>query len=323
MAPVMKERKHRPTRENRLESFLVTREDLASHAEQLAWPSLGEGFSRMPKERWFASAVTTVEDRWRAALIADALKVALPQADSIKLPEAFSSYYLCLLAEITRHHERRVLWSAPHDEFREAPWFMGVAASGGASDVCDRLAPYFWNVWRSGGANRAKWTDEALYTFFMHLVEADLTGIWPARIDDSVLREYAALLRSVGQPEEFRRVLVDCCDYRMAHAWMYDGIDAAKRYSASTTKSVFQMRNTAAILVPYELLYLKYVYEKITGATLSLDADHPMLQSENIVVPQVWPLAESDFGRELAVFLDREIGGTWRDPAPIVPIDIT
>jgi hypothetical protein len=309
----MKETKFHPTRANREESFLVTRDDLREYLATREWDDLQNRFRAAPKERWFSSAVVTAENRWRSALIAHALGIDIPQSPETSLANAFSAYFMCIVAEVHRHRIGKIDWKAPHDEFKEAPWLMAVAAEGGAHDACDLLAPYFLKVSRSGGASRAEWTDIPLYSFFKHLLEAHVSGIWPDEIDEHTLEGYAGVLKNAGDAQLLQAALIDCCDHRMAHTWRFDGIDAPKRYPASTTKSAFQGRSIGAILVPYELLYFRYVYEKVVGRPISLDADHPLLKTEAMRVPSVWPLREDAFCAELFAFFDRDLGPGWRE----------
>jgi hypothetical protein len=125
------------------------------------------------------------------------------------------------------------------------------------------------------------------------------------------LQRFRAAARDSGTPDRFSAALVDYCDYRLAQTWGYDGMDAVRRRPPSVIGSVFDGRGWIALL-PLELFSLKYVFERSTGRTLSLDADHPLLRSAFVRIPALAHLHEEPEVRRVASFGRQIFGEDWK-----------
>jgi hypothetical protein len=114
---------------------------------------------------------------------------------------------------------------------------------------------------------------------------------------------------------EFRKALVSFCDYRVAQAFGYDGMEATRRRSEDRTESVLD-RGGWIRLFPLELFSLRYVYQKTTGKALSLEADHPLLQAPFMKLPALLPLYEDDHIRRALALANEVFGAAWKPLTP-------
>jgi len=194
-------------------------------------------------------------------------------------------------------------------------WLHGLAAGGGAERIADWIATYLVDVF---AAPKARDTfelelmlDVPFRSFIGHLMQANLDGRWPKGVDRMLMRGYGDLLVRAPVPEAFRKALVSFCDYRVAQAFGYDGMESKRRRSEDRTGSVLD-RGGWIKLVPLELFSLQYVYQKATGKPLSLVADHPLLQEPFMKLPALLPLYEDDYIRRAAGLAKEVFGSDWK-----------
>lgn len=210
-------------------------------------------------------------------------------------------------------------YDAPDSDYKHRLILHGLACACGAPHIADWLAPYLLNVLHSGdgaGRNYDLVVDVPFRGFYNVVIKAHVTGVWPEKLDPIPLRAYGDLLMAAGNPEAFRDALVAWCDYRLAQSLGFDGMEATKRRTQDQTGSVLDGGGWRALL-PFELFSLKYVFERTTGKTLSLEADHPLLHVPQMKLPQVLPLYEDDYLRQAIELAEKVYGPGWKKLTPV------
>jgi hypothetical protein len=310
-------RSYRPSTENRAESverlWTELREALP-HAEQLlqSQAALNERDFRARDIRSIGAAC------WqRANHVMKFALVALHAGQSERselLREAVSLMYWG--AEILQYQRRVEPTSDEFEDtfFLERIWLHGLAAGGGAGHIANWTATYLSRVFAATGGTGGILElrhDPAFRVFIGEVMRANVEGHWPKDIDRTTTRTFGDLLIHAGDRAAFRKALIPFGDYRVAQAFGYDGIEATKRRPESRTGSVLDAGGWIKVF-PVELFSLKYVYENATGGALSLNGDHPLLETPAMELPALLPLYEDDFIRR-AVALAREVlGNAWR-----------
>ena len=231
-----------------------------------------------------------------------------------RLREAFSFMYWG--AEIAQHERirERIAYDMRDSTLFGRLWLHGLAAAGGAPDIADWTAPYVSNIFSSGdgtGEILELAADTPFRIFFQHLIAAHVQGRWSSNIDQGAMRAYGDLIVTAEEPSAFRAALVDFCDYRVAQALRFDGLEAPRRRPESLTRSVLDVGGWIRLL-PLELFSLRYVYEKTTGRALLLEAGHPLLETPLMKVPPLLPLYEDDFIRRTRVFAQKVFASAWK-----------
>ena len=237
-----------------------------------------------------------------------------------QLREAFSLMYWA--AEIFQHERvaQGVGPEAPDSFLLERIWLHGLAAGGGAGSIADWTANYLADILaatRGTGETLELALDRPYALFIRLLVDANVRGSWPKGVDRMIMRAYGDLLARAPASEAFRKALVSFCDYRVAQAFGYDGMEATRRRSEDRTESVLDAGGWIK-LFPVELFSLQYVYQKTTGKALSLEADHPLLEQPFMKLPALLPLYEDDLIRRAAVLAKEVYGAAWQ-PAVAEP----
>ena len=241
-------------------------------------------------------------------LAIDALWQRRPEGPQL-LREAFSHLYWA--AEILQIRRPPYVRDSLYlDRF----WLHGLAAAGGAAEIADWVAPHLFYHFRDTGGKGDTIelaVDVPFQRFFRNLLEAHMSGRWPERIDRRRMRAYGTLMSAVDDPKAFSAALVEFCDYRMLQAFGYDSMDAPWPRSGDRSGSVL---DTAwwPRLYPPELFSLRHVYQKTTGRSLSLEAEHPLLKTPLMNVPPLLPLHENDFIRRARALAQAEFGSAWR-----------
>jgi hypothetical protein len=120
---------------------------------------------------------------------------------------------------------------------------------------------------------------------FMEMLQSSLvTGQWPGQIDVAKLGGYGGLLTALPHPQRWHEALVAFCDWRVANAYGYAEMGASKRRRQSAGYSALDRESWEQVF-PIELFILQFAYERATGQRVSLQADHPMLQSPLMTAP--------------------------------------
>ncbi|MFZ3000638.1 MAG: hypothetical protein WA071_09910 [Undibacterium umbellatum] len=73
------------------------------------------------------------------------------------------------------------------------------------------------------------------------------------------------------------------------------------------------------VAYPYELLAVKAIYRRCTGHEISLEADHPLLQSSLMHPPALYPLPETPESPKLQAFVSQVFADSWQ-PLKAVPL---
>jgi hypothetical protein len=234
-----------------------------------------------------------------------------------QLREAFALTYWGM--EILQHERvRQRIGPGVVDSFLlERIWLHGLAAGGGGDPIADWTAHYLADIFAATGGTGETLglaQDRPYALFIRHLVDANVQDRWPKGVERMMMRAYGDLLARAPAPEAFRKALVSFCDYRMAQAFGYDGMEATRRRSADRTESVLDAGGWIRHF-PVELFSLQYVYQRTTGKTLSLEADHPLLQQPFMKVPALLPLYEDDHVRRTVALAREVFGSAWRPVA--------
>lgn len=190
--------------------------------------------------------------------------------------------------------------------------FHGLLANVGDGSMPNWYAPHLLKLLNGKASDLLRQIDEPFVEFMRLLVQAQIVRKWPEEVDSRALRGFAPLLQFAGEKDKFRSVLEDYCDFRLCNAWGWDGVDARKsrKPSQSFPSSIFDGPGWGALL-PFELFSLKYVYEFCTGIALSLNADHPLLNSKLMTLPSVWPFPKSELVTEVEIFGSSKFGESW------------
>jgi hypothetical protein len=234
-----------------------------------------------------------------------------------QLREAFSLTYWGM--EILQHERvaRRIGPEVVDGFLLERIWLHGLAAGGSAGPVADWTARYLADILAATGGSGETLelaADRPYALFIRHLVDANVEGTWPRGVDRMMMRAYGDLLARAPAPEAFRTALVAFCDYRVAQAFGYDGMEATRRRSEERTGSVLDIGGWIK-LFPVELFSLQYVYRKTTGKALSLEADHPLLQQPFMKLPALLPLYEDVHIRRAVALARGVFGSAWKPVA--------
>jgi hypothetical protein len=237
-----------------------------------------------------------------------------PAAGASRLREAFANgYWSCELIQQNRL-AKHIGYDAPDDGLRNRLVLHGLAAAGGAPQIADWLAPYLHNALKGGSVCGTLTADIPFRGFYEVVIDAHVSGAWPREIDHKRLRAYGDLLVAAGNADAFRKALVAWCDYRLAQSLGFDGMEAPKRRPAS----VYGLFDGGWMtLLPFELFSLKYVFERTTGKTLSLEADHPLLHVPHMQVPPVLPLVDDDYLRRVVALAEDVFGSQWKKLTPV------
>ncbi len=239
-----------------------------------------------------------------------------------RLREAFSLAYWG--AEILQHTwiRDRPPYNASGNHVLNRFWLHGLAAAGGATEIADWVVPYEVNVFRGTGGTGAPELelDVPFRHFVRNLMEAQVSGRWPSRIDRISMRGYGNILARVADAKAFSAALVECCDYRVMQALGYDSVDAARPRSGDRMSSVLDI-GAWPKLYPLELFSVRYVCQMTTGRSLSLEVEHPLLKTPLMNVPPLLPLYEDDFIRRARAFAQDVFGTAWKPltPIPLIP----
>jgi hypothetical protein len=236
--------------------------------------------------------------------------------------KAFAFFYWG--AELLLHCQAAEKWNyEPRDDaFVELLWFHGIAGQGKAHAIADWVAPHLYNYLVKGPIADLLLelkVDPHFCNFIRILLSAQIANQWPAQIDQASLGGFGEILLTAGSEQDFPAALINYCDFRMAQCLRYQSIEVPKRRSAAVTKSAFDARQSWLGVLPAELFILKYAFEKTTGRALSLSADHPLLQSPLMNMPDLLPLHEDQDTRRLRDFGANFYGNSWKPLSPITP----
>lgn len=236
-----------------------------------------------------------------------------PEADAL-LRAGFATLYWTL--ELDQHDRLAQRWSDDvRDDFILGRVFLhGLAGCGGAAEIAEWVAPMALRLLKAQGGILLSAADPALAAFMVALLEMQVSKRWklPDAATVQTMQSKGPLLVNAGSPDAFAEALVAYCDDRLAYASGFSGRNATKKNRANETTSILTPDDAAAfVLLPVELLSLRFVYEMTTGKSLSLEADHPLLAPHRLSLPRFAPLAVDDDVSMLEEVGRRQFGAQW------------
>jgi hypothetical protein len=233
--------------------------------------------------------------------------------------------YFVLAHALRRTHRRTKPLS---DQMREGQLmdlvnWQGLAAAGGAPWYLTWTAPFLHNLFCCGVQSPqmslfSYTSDLPARNFVVCLQEAVIRQRWPVEPDAAAMGIYGRLIANAASPAAFDAALLDFCNDRVAQAFGYEVFGGTKRRRQSALENIHD-RFTWEQAFPVELLVLKHVFESTTGKHLSLDAAHPLLQTNlmKLPFPKLDPLHEDDITREVEAYGRQTFGTQW-DPRETV-----
>lgn len=206
--------------------------------------------------------------------------------------------------------EQEGVFDGLHVDLLKLITMHGLFAHVGRLDICEWLEPFLLNSLEQEKPREGlEELDQAFCYFFTDLLKIKKSGQWSSEADYEWLDKFADLIALADSPDAFAEMLPHYCDERFANALDWPSCKAKKRDTEQF--SVFQYVLWTA-LVPYELYSLKYVYESLTGKTLSFDVDHPLLARNRDFLPDSFEPVEDDFIRSIDKKMIELAGDGWR-----------
>jgi hypothetical protein len=209
------------------------------------------------------------------------------------------------------------------DQLLDLVNWQGLAAAGGAPWYLTWTAPFLHNLFCCGVQSPqmslfSYTSDLPARNFVVCLQEAVIRQRWPVEPDAAAMGIYGRLIANAASPAAFDAALLDFCNDRVAQAFGYEVFGGTKRRRQSALENIHD-RFTWEQAFPVELLVLKHVFESTTGKHLSLDAAHPLLQTNlmKLPFPKLDPLHEDDITREVEAYGRQTFGTQW-DPRETV-----
>ena len=254
--------------------------------------SLGHDFGRMSRglqERSTGKVALAASDIGRQFLDQAVLerRRSSPEAAAIFLRKSFAFVYW------SRELDTLARLDPEWEELAGDDLLMPFISWQALSTVCGApwfalwVAPHLHNQFGYPGGEMPTMyysLDRPAHRFMEVLQRCLVTGHWPAEEAFGDMAGYGRLLQACGEAGRWRDALVEFCDWRLANAYGYPEMGAAKRRRQSSLWSVLDAERIEQVL-PVELLTLRFDYERATGRTLDLEAPHPMLQSPLMTLP--------------------------------------
>lgn len=195
----------------------------------------------------------------------------------------------------------------------ERCFFHSMILQAKGDHLADWIAPFMLNVLRNGGWFGA---DKEFCRFYTFLLEAQLSKVWnlQAALDAKLAPGVIALFKALPEAEALKVALVNYCDWRLARANRHpDFFSEKKRLDYVFSRSWWG-------IFPFELFAVQAIYQRCTGHQISLEADHPLLQSTLMHPPELYPLSETAESGRLQAFIKQIFGNSWQPlrPVPLV-----
>lgn len=240
-----------------------------------------------------------------------------------RLRQAFAYFVLAHALRRTHRRTKPLSDDMPEDQLMDLVNWQGLAAAGGAPWFLTWTAPFLHNLLCCGVQPPllslfSYTTDLPARNFVVCLQEALIRQRWPVEQDIKAMGIYGRLIAKATAPAEFVAALVDFCNDRVAQAFGYEVFGGTKRRRQSALENIND-RFTWEQAFPVELLTLKHVFESTTGQGLSLDAPHPLLQTNLMTLPfpMFDPLHEDDVTREVETYGRAVFGAEWNPCEPV------
>ena len=260
------------------------------------------------------------------AMLCDALTQRWKEAGDngeARLRQSFAYFVLAHALRRTHRRTKPLSDQMREDQLMDLVNWQGLAAAGGATWYPSWTAPFLHNLFCCGVQSPqmslfSYTSDLPARNFVVCMQEALIRQRWPVEPDSTAMGIYGRLIDNSGSPAAFEAALLDFCNDRVAQAFGYEAFGGTKRRRQSALENIHD-RFTWEQAFPVELLTLKHVFESTTGKHLSLDAAHPLLQTNlmKLPFPKLDPLHEDDITREVEAYGRQTFGKQW-DPRETV-----
>jgi hypothetical protein len=242
------------------------------------------------------------------------------QAHSKELRRGFGYFYWARELDVCDRISQEVAPDVRDDFAHESLSVQGLAAGCGEGWFADWQATWLNEYFRAGGPQKNMLDfsqDHPARRFYGLLQECLVARKWPEAFDDIELKGYAPLLRAAGDPDRFKKALVDYCDHRMSQSEGYEDMDATKHWPGSASRFVVQ-GPTFGSLWPVELYTIAHLWRITHNSELSLNAPHPLLQTPlmRAPMPALRPMWEDDYTARAAELWHASFDGRFKLHAP-------
>lgn len=164
----------------------------------------------------------------------------------------------------------------------------GVLSKVGLEDVVDWLSPYLKRSFDNPYARDTIVHQDLYFARFMaELMRIKVDGKWPDDFDKTRFGDYYPLLSNARSAQKFKDILPAYCDFRWANVLGYESVDAKRRRRADEVEDSMFYGKIWRSLIPFELFTLQYVFQSVTGESLSLYAEHELLQRKYLELPRI------------------------------------
>lgn len=192
-------------------------------------------------------------------------------------------------------------------------YLHGFLLSTGHVIQADWITRFIFNGYASGSTQFELFAAEKDFSeFYWRMVVALVDGQWPTpeKLQSDNLGAYGPLLRAVSEPQSFEKELLIYLDHRVARAYMFPLCGATSK----DQRDVSYMPSSPLYgLYPFELLTLKAVVKQTLSIDLSINVDHPLLQSALVKSP---PRVSLNYEDEMTRLFDancrRTFGPDWK-----------
>ncbi len=223
--------------------------------------------------------------------------------------------------QIDEHHrqQKNISFEIANGLEQAQIFFHSLAMVNGHKDIAFWSAHIIANhIYKGGMLNGIGDANMDFVHFYWRLLIAQLHNQWvPKEKLNDALGNFKPLLEFANNPALFEKALIEYCDFRMARSLLYENQNVAKQRKPADGFYIFEIPSFS--LLPLELFALKAVYESTTGKNLSLNVDHPLLQSPLMSVPK-FNLVSNKVGADLEILGKQSFASNW-SPLKITPLE--
>lgn len=269
---------------------------------------------QMLDEQWVNGVVVDAE-----SLVVDSIRLAIvANKNSNENPwpviqNGLSNLYWVNEINIADFIRENAEYDCGDSSIYERCFFHSMMLQARADHLADWIAPFMSNVFRHGGWFDA---DKEFGRFYTFLLDAQLTHKWhlQAAIDQQLAPQVINLFEALPDADALKHVLVNYCDWRLARAHRYPDFETLKK-----KRFDYVFRTSWWGVFPFELFAVQAIYRRCTGHEISLEADHPLLQSSLMHPPTLYPLPETPESPKLQAFVSQIFADSWQ-PLKAVPL---
>jgi hypothetical protein len=180
-------------------------------------------------------------------------------------------------------------YEGSEDAFNVLIDWQGLSQFFGQGWFCAWVAPYLNSLFESGSISFSSLlyiNDPEGYGFMALLQKTIVSKAWPSTGEISHLGPFKALFENAdASAEVFSQTLVDYCDYRISRNFGYPSIEVDDKDRSRSWQTIFGQTGICFELMPVELFTFAHAYHAATGKQVSLQGEHPMLQTPLMRVP--------------------------------------